>query len=353
MMLSNLTGGGPSQILKNTPVRRSVLQQLASEWKSAQNVKTYVADCGEIQTKDANDTFEGWQKSSQPDPDMLVGPGDRPDLFCAKPTEVVKPDDDDDELIPRTEDERMGEILEKVPKADRTPAMNAAFTRYQTAQAIKAAVDSVTTAKTVDVSKAFKIIKTIALLLLKNPAYKNGLNGLNKDAAEFKMYNVNIHRMPESAFAELMVKLFEGKADAVRNAVQRVDAARSAAVNALDVEIKAKMAAAYLFFAERQCAAVVKPMKECNASEADVADYATGAAHKQDISCARVGKTKICTSKRNLELHHGESKIADLTALLTKLNREEKAGQALKAKKVAAAYSLSGGSQLRDLLARA
>ena len=271
------------------------------------------------------------------------------DLFCASPAvaNANQPDDDDDELIPRTEDERWGEILEKIPAGDLTSAMKAKLQVYREAKAVKASLEKAGTAvKAVDVSKAVRIIKGIALLLLKNSSYK--AKELDNDAGRFvPVWDAKFHRMDEAAFIKLVNDLFP-----------KPKGVPAAATSTPDD--KAKKAAAYLFFAERQCAAVEKPMRECGKPDAFLSNYQTGSSEAGvNLECARVGKSKTCTSKRNLELYHGESKIADLTGLLAKLNRDEKAAQALKLKRTAMAYktsaahSLSGGSQLRDLLARA
>jgi len=333
-MLSNLKGGAASSLLRKTRVAPSVLEQLTKSLREVQMAKDYVADCSEIQTIDANGNSVAWKKSKKADPTLNVGPRDQPHLFCASTVDAAdKPDDEDDDLVPKTEEERTGEILEKLPEADLTSEMKEAKQKYLVAKKLKDIVEKTTAERVVDVAKYVRIIKAIAQLLLKNPAYKQ--KGLIKDAAQFRYaaHNPDIHRMKETEFDKLIDEL---KPD-----------------TGTTEEQTAKKAAAYLFFAERQCAAVVKPMKECKKGLADVADYATGSSEQKEVACARVGKTKTCTSARNMELYNGESKIADLTKLLTKLNREEKAQRALQAKKQEAAFSLSGGSQLRDLLARA
>jgi hypothetical protein len=338
MMLSNLKGGArASSLLKNTRVAPSVLEALTRELRGVQMAKDYVADCSEIRTVNAAGVSEAWKKSKTADPTMTVGPSDKPHLFCASPAKVTAPDDEEDDLIPRTEAERTGEVLEKLSDAElaSSPELKEAKRKYLVAKKLKEIVENTAAEKAVDVAKYVRIIKTIATLLLRNAAYKK--NELQEDAKKWSStYDAKIHRMKETEFDQLVSELKVGT-------FQTMDT----------VEMQAKKAAAYLFFAERQCAAVVKPMKECKTGMADVADYATGSPVSQNVACARVGKTKQCTSARSMELYRGESKIADLTKLLTKLNRDEKAARELKAKKDAAAFSLSGGSQLRDLLARA
>jgi hypothetical protein len=333
MMLSNLKGGAASSLLRKTRVAPSVLEQLTKSLREVQMAKDYVADCSEIQTIDGNGASVAWKKSTKADPTMNVGPRDQPHLFCASTVEDAdKPDDEDDDLVPKTEEERTGEILEKLPEADLTSEMKEAKEKYLVAKKLKDIVEKTTAERVVDVAKYVRIIKAIAQLLLKNAAYKQ--TSLVDDAAKFQAaHNKDVHRMKSTEFEKLKdeLKLTAGSEE----------------------EQNAKKAAAFLFFAERQCAAVVKPMKECKTGLADVANYETGSSESKAVECARVGKTKTCTSARNMALYHGESKIADLTKLLTKLNREEKAQRALQAKKQEAAFSLSGGSQLRDLLARA
>jgi hypothetical protein len=333
MMLSNLKGGAASSLLRKTRVAPSVLEQLTKSLREVQMAKDYVADCSEIQTINAAGNSVAWKKSKVADPTMNVGPRDQPHLFCASTVDAAdKPDDEDDDLVPKTEEERTGEILEKLDERDLTSEMKEAKQKYLVAKKLKEIVEKTTAERVVDVAKYVRIIKAIAQLLLKNAAYKR--ESLNSDALLFNSaYDKDVHRMKPTEFAKLIDEL---KPD-----------------TGTTEEQNAKKAAAFLFFAERQCAAVVKPMKECKTGPADVADYATGSSKNLAVKCARVGKTKTCTSARNMDLYNGESKIADLTKLLTKLNREEKAQRALQAKKQEAAFSLSGGSQLRDLLARA
>ena len=342
MMLSNLKGGArASSLLKNTRVAPSVLEALTRELRGVQMAKDYVADCSEIRTVNA-----AGKRSKTADPTMTVGPSDKPHLFCASPAIAAAnpPDDEEDDLIPRTEAERTGEVLEKLTDAElaSSPELREAKRKYLVAKKLKEIVENTAAEKAVDVAKYVRIIKTIATLLLRNAAYKK--KGLEDDAktwnSTYAAYDVDKHRMKKAEFEQLTAEL---KLDVL---LLELDVGT-------DQEKQAKKAAAYLFFAERQCAAVVKPMKECKTGMADVADYATGSPVSQAVACARVGKTKQCTSKRSMDLYNGESKIADLTKLLTKLNRDEKAARELKAKKDAAAFSLSGGSQLRDLLARA